>query len=314
MPDILTHMIYGDRTLEKVRETDSLSLTVEMINWFHLGCQGPDPFFYYKFYLPKGLKKDIWKIGEKMHKEECGDVIINALRLIHSRMDNPDFISIAIPYIAGYISHFAIDRNAHPYIRYRSECMSTRVHEHNRFEKIVDVLMAKEVFGSKVEKLKINEKIYVGRKISDPIMTIYRHIFRHHFLGEFADIKPNVINSAYKDTLLFLRLEYSPLRLPYIFANFIDLITGYKYHFSAYFPPYKIDYKEDYMNESHREWHYPCNSNKKRNESLYELLNKGIEDGARMLTTAFDYLENRCSEVELKDAFPNISFSTGKPF
>ncbi len=312
MPDVLTHIIYGDRTLEKVRETDYLSLTREMINWFHLGSQGPDLFFYYKFYTPKRISRKGYLIGKKLHEEECGDVIIDALRLIHSRIDDPTFTSTAIPYIAGYISHFAVDRNAHPYIRYRSECVSPRANEHHRFEVIVDALMAKEVFGDDVRKLRIHEKIYVGKELSEPIISIYRHIFRHHFSGEFAGMGRDVMNGAYRDTLLFLKLKFSPLGLPHIIADVADALTAFRYRFSSYFPPRKIDFKKDYMNESHSEWCYPCKSGKERHESLYDLLNKGIEEGAHMIATAFDYLEGKCGEAELKDAFPNISFSTGK--
>ena len=107
MPAFYTHSRFGKQVLESLNPT-----LQEMIkkpeDLFFIGLQGPDILFYHKAYK----KNAVSKRGYEMHYE-AGDVFFNQAREI---IKNINHQKASFSYIAGFICHFTLDSQCHPYI------------------------------------------------------------------------------------------------------------------------------------------------------------------------------------------------------
>jgi hypothetical protein len=110
---------------------------------FALGCQGPDIFYHSQGRRPVGLE-----YGALLHRRGAGLFSAGLLRLglpgpppEDSRQDRRAKGPGALgAYALGFMTHAFLDRAAHPYIIYKSVY-------HAFFERIVDVLMLRELRG-----------------------------------------------------------------------------------------------------------------------------------------------------------------------
>ncbi|MDR2247939.1 MAG: zinc dependent phospholipase C family protein [Treponema sp.] len=126
---------------------------------FVLGCQGPDIFYHSQMTRPVGLE-----YGTLLHRRGAGiftagllklglpDMPPDAEALCRGRWDTG--ISALGVYALGFMTHAILDRQAHPYIVYKSvrvspandeACRPARLHAF--FERILDVCMLEHLRG-----------------------------------------------------------------------------------------------------------------------------------------------------------------------
>ncbi len=119
MPAYLTHRAAGERVLSQLG-----SGAIPHEKAFYLGCQGPDILFYRNYY-PWRSSKDSLPLALEMHNENVRDQMENALEFArqYDSADKDELVS----YIAGFIAHYAIDKNAHPFV-YGKAGKDTSVH------------------------------------------------------------------------------------------------------------------------------------------------------------------------------------------
>lgn len=111
MPALITHHLFGEQTAtllpEGVISTDEERLA------FLLGNQGPDPFFFRVLGTPAAVK-NAQTLAHKMHEEK----VYEAFQVLHdsvSRLPERD-ASIGRSFALGMLSHYALDRVAHPFV------------------------------------------------------------------------------------------------------------------------------------------------------------------------------------------------------
>jgi hypothetical protein len=134
--------IIADKALEK--------LTRDYRRAFVLGCQGPDIFYHSQRRRPVALE-----YGSLLHRRGCGIFTAGLLRMglpdpppseddvrSHRREKG---IQAAGAYALGFMSHAVLDRFCHPYIVYKTYGLDRGFHPF--FERIIDVLMLKELRG-----------------------------------------------------------------------------------------------------------------------------------------------------------------------
>ena len=100
MPDIVVHRHMGYEVWERL----GMDLQGEV---FSFGLLGPDPFLFYRFYIPP-FRHRINRYASVMHRERTGDFL---LELAKSCRDKDNF-----SYLAGFLCHYALDSATHPYI------------------------------------------------------------------------------------------------------------------------------------------------------------------------------------------------------
>lgn len=107
MPGFYTHARFGENVLEDLKPEIKERMK-EYEDLFYIGLQGPDILFYYKAY--KG--NDISRKGYAQHGLP-GKAFFQPARTIIEECENAD---AAFSYIAGFICHFTLDSQCHPYI------------------------------------------------------------------------------------------------------------------------------------------------------------------------------------------------------
>lgn len=108
MPAYLTHRAAGERVLDKLGN----GVIPHKMAYF-LGCQGPDILFF-RNYHPWLSSKNSLSLAIAMHSDNVRDEMANALEFAQ-KYDGPDKDEL-LSYIAGFITHYAIDKNAHPFV------------------------------------------------------------------------------------------------------------------------------------------------------------------------------------------------------
>ncbi len=136
MPAYLTHRAAGERVLGQLGN----GVVPHNMAYF-LGCQGPDILFF-RNYQPWLSSKDSLSLAIAMHSENVRSEMANALEFVreYEGKDKDELVS----YIAGFITHYAVDKNAHPFV-YGKAGKDTNAHHGIEF--MWDSYTAKEQWG-----------------------------------------------------------------------------------------------------------------------------------------------------------------------
>lgn len=110
MPDIAVHTAFGAEVLERT------ALDVDR-GIYDLGLLGPDPYLFYRFYRPP-FRSRANRYASTMHRERTGEFL---MELARRAKDNYEVFS----YLAGFLCHYALDSNTHPYINRKAKNRST---------------------------------------------------------------------------------------------------------------------------------------------------------------------------------------------
>lgn len=103
MPEGYTHVRTAHRGLQKS------GVTISNTEAFGAGTNGPDPLFFYKAWV-KNPEPNLYALGSKMHKENTGQFLLCLLQNAHTPTQKS--------YVAGFLTHYATDKLAHPYVAY----------------------------------------------------------------------------------------------------------------------------------------------------------------------------------------------------
>lgn len=111
MPAIITHHLFGEQSATLLPE--GMVSSEEELLAFLLGNQGPDPFFFRFFGTPKQIKNSM-ALAHKMHEQQMYKAF-SALRDGVSHLPVRD-AEVGRAFALGVLSHYALDRAAHPFI------------------------------------------------------------------------------------------------------------------------------------------------------------------------------------------------------
>ena len=101
MPDIIVHTSFGEKAAER------LGLDVDC-DIFHFGLLGPDPYLFYRFYVPP-FRNRVNRYASVMHSVRTGDFLTELARRAKGSRE-------MFAYLAGFLCHYALDAGTHPYI------------------------------------------------------------------------------------------------------------------------------------------------------------------------------------------------------
>lgn len=111
MPAIITHHLFGERACRALPE--GLVSGEEELLAFLLGTQGPDPLFFRFRAAPRQLAA-AHELGSRMHDGRVRRAF-EALRDGVGRLPEAD-ARLGRAFALGLLSHYALDRAAHPYV------------------------------------------------------------------------------------------------------------------------------------------------------------------------------------------------------
>lgn len=133
MPSMVTHDLFGRMVLARLNE-DIKNIILKYPKPFHMGLQGPDILF---FHNPLG-KSVVSDRGFAMHQEKASDFFNQALEMMKEKDKDSPYTS----YLYGFICHFILDSECHPYI---AKVIDERKMDHNEIESEFDKYLLKAV-------------------------------------------------------------------------------------------------------------------------------------------------------------------------
>lgn len=107
MPAYYAHDRFGRKVLERL-EGKQRETILRHRNQYDIGLQGPDLFFFYKPYT----KNRVVKYGNGLHAVSAYPFFEHAIAVIRQKgRDSKEYA-----YLMGFICHFALDSQCHPYV------------------------------------------------------------------------------------------------------------------------------------------------------------------------------------------------------
>ena len=132
MPTTYAHYKFGKEVLSALPRPLQNSIEAHR-ELFDIGLHGPDILFYYN-----ALKKDpVNEQGHTLHEQFADEFFHHAVEVIEKVKDP----AAARAYIYGFICHFALDSECHPYVE---KIMQVGRVSHNEIEMELDRMMLTE--------------------------------------------------------------------------------------------------------------------------------------------------------------------------
>lgn len=316
MPDIITHILYGQDIMNELEDSKWQKTILKNKELFILGCQGPDIFFYNDFW-PWIKKKRGPEIGKSMHLNRTGDFFIEGLKYVKNNIDDETEKATLFTYLSGFMCHFTLDRRAHPYIFYFTGQYDEKRPEthhykgfHKRLEIVIDAILLKEKKGLESYKYKIHEQIDTGKILPKVIKDFYDYVFE--VLYDFG-VDGRVVNDSYKNIKQVLKYIYDPHGIKKSGLHILDCLIKDKVKYSNLIYPRNIDKRVDYMNTKRDKWTHPCDKDEVYTYSFFDIFNKALGEGKDMILKSINFLDGKCKFSEVRELFPNVTYTTGRP-
>lgn len=302
MPAFSSHYIFAKEMIATVKDISDFEINEEAL---FFGAQGPDIFFFHRVF-PWMIGKPLRKSGSLVHRSKPSDIFEN-MRKYCSKSSNK---SIAFSYVYGFILHYALDRNCHPYVYFLENKMVeinrlTNPHTaHNLVEFSMDSYLLNKRMGIKnPEKFDTAETLGCSDDVICEIGQLLSYVVSN-VTG--TKITPRQVQTALKDLKYIQRLTLDKYAVKRVFLTIIEtLIAPFSknFKFTAMMRPRDLEKAKKYANIDNKIWQSPYKKDK-RNESFEELFEFSKKDAETMLR-AFQRGEN------CKTFTNNLSFLTG---
>ncbi len=187
MPAFATHYYYAKRVYNEL-DKEIQKLIDEYRDFYDLGAQGPDIFFYYKPYK----KNSVSDFGSDLHEKPVRIFFEDAIENIKKY----DSVA-ALVYLLGVSTHFSLDSSYHPIINIKTKTFN----EHMILETELDrKILEKELESTKPYNFRRNLLIkYQNKKYGKDLALVY------------PTISIQSLDSAIYQTNLFVGKLRSPL-------------------------------------------------------------------------------------------------------
>lgn len=305
MPSLVTHYLGGELALSQNNST----LKPQIIDYYQTfihGTSGPDLFFYYNAYpwMNQRAAKAVAHMGSVIHKRyinDCFKIILENTK----DMDNPKLNA----YVAGLLTHWALDAGLHPFIFYFSTSKHKRLSSgyHRRYEHMIDALMLKQIKHVSVAEFKPQRIAIYDEDIVDIIMEVYGDpLDRIYNINLDREVARRSLNHFY-------RIE-KQLNEPSVYQktlyDLIEKINGKPYSIRGSIIPDEVVDEYDVLNLEREGWAHPV-SGEKHDETFNELFIKAAQVASEAIDMLADYLEEKITIDEFLNFINNRSYETG---
>lgn len=275
MPNVWAHFIFGQLVLEKLGETQLIQ-SDEQKNIFNMGCQGPDFLFYHRFF-PWQRSMALNRLGTEMHNRNCGPVLVEMLDCVNGRSAYSKRPDSSILYTLGFILHHILDRNLHPYVFSKS---GFRKWDHQRFEIMMDTVIARELWGVETWKTAAWKHIDTKGAFPPAIVDAFESIAAAYYPELAPLIRREDWNQANRDFTAAQRLFHDPtgIRRKLTFGQIEPFV-------------YKREALHlDVLNLAEQPWLDPVDGSTYHHESVWTLWEQAITDAVQVISAVLTWL------------------------
>lgn len=312
MPNFFTHYLCGHKAL-KLLENEQITTDIKNhINVFNLGTQGPDILFYHNIW-PWLKSKGVAAVGEEMHHKKVAGMFSAMLEYTNRSIDGHE--ALLTSYLLGFLSHYALDCAAHPYVFYRTGFVregdtsaDKYTYYHRSFETAIDELMLLQELMLAPYDLKAHKLINLHKVAQKNIADMYCYT-----LNKVYDInlEASEIITAIKD----MRRAFAVLRdtsgIKKRLLAFAENRIAAPGSFTSTIYEKEARKDLDYLNLKHQPWRLPWDASQESTRSFPELFDIAVRETLRLWNTAFSYFNCEAPLDEVLQIIGNRSFSTG---
>ncbi|MCG8512959.1 MAG: zinc dependent phospholipase C family protein [Halanaerobiales bacterium] len=289
MPDLWTHIIGGDKILQGLDREWQETVNAYQ-SYFHLGCQGPD-FFFYNDFWPWIRDKKGPKAGVKIQLERIDQLFLVASQYFKDLKASADF-PLFTAYFTGFLAHYVLDKHIHPLIRRKDRGKPIL---HKKLEILIDCYFFNKEWGKEAYQFSPVEAIDCSSVLPQVIIDYYITI-----LSKVHDYPANIdfINQSYRNMKKILGIFYCPHIYKRIGFSLLNCLIPVDITALIY------PRRPDYNSLSGQEW-----------QEVNLLFAQAVQEGIELIKGVQQYLNNSFTKDQLTVLFPNISFEgiVGKP-
>lgn len=318
MPRAITHYLFAMDCLDEL-DINTKKIINENFDMYLLGCQGPNFFNYYNDFSFFN-NKNISQLNALIHNKNINLFLKNMIMYSKNKeslkyvFNDSNFSNICISYIYGYLTHYILDKESHPYIyslqknlrskyKYRSS-----IALHKSIETHIDSLLL-----LKFKNLKPYE------------FKDYLHInLSNHELIIFSDMYSYLVSSVYEKSIsgddikksfhTFKKVEKkinsSPNILSKIYLNIKNKTAKNSFINNEVYSNY-THCINDLLNENHNKWINPF-SKQESSSSYLDIYKGSLSLYVDLINDLNLYFDSRISLYSLLVKLDNKSFLTNQ--
>jgi len=311
MPNIITHAFLAQDAIESIECPTLSALIAKYPRVYALGSSGPDFLFYYKI-LP-WEKADpnvrVKEIGNRIHSSKVNDFYQNAIEVIQATDDETQR-NIMTVFLAGHLTHWALDTSAHPYIFAKTGEIGVGATKfwHFRFESMLDTLMVTQVKGFKIENIHMPDFVSSNKETRNVIAHLYQQVVKNLFE---VDIPLAIYETCLSSMASTAKLLYDPYTLKFPSLQLAEKAAGRLWEFTGHMVIGEVDTKHDILNLAHQEWTHPCDQNMVSSESFLDLYLKAKDRAMAALYALEGILNGGQPKASLNLITRDLNYDTG---
>lgn len=292
MPYLYTHYFTGGLALANM-SGGAKSLVLAHPDAYRLGCQGPDVFYFHYMLKPKLSRSDL---APRFHREEVE-------RTLAALLDGALAGGAKLAYFLGYLSHYALDCVAHPYINHR--CCSE---DHTRFEAHLDSALIRHL-GHDLAQLPPYTLFTIGAAALTEIDALVADAAQ----AAFGERIRGIYQKAWADMVDIQRLIFDPHRLKRPFFAVLERLSGKPRAITGKLFERNVRDGIDYLNLTEDKWCLPWDAEITCYDSFPMLMERAARLSAGFAEAVLGVLEGAPREEALA-LFGGNSLDSGLPW
>ncbi len=264
MPYNFTHALVGLTALQHSCEAVS-DLVNANLGAFLIGTMGPDPYFGDAMPKPVFAESRV-DLAEKLHT-------LDARALFSALFSLAKDSAPKQAYTLGFLCHFLLDTNAHPYIEAR---FSGKAHTPAEIQ--IDLMMtSRTTFPGVPEKPRVFYRTPNLRELDNLHTQLVKTLFAMQTQGVFA--------RGYRKWILVNTLSFDPQNRKRRFFSRIERLFHMPGKITSFLVSHHPDL-DDRLNLNHTVWHAPWDETP-RTESFVELFERACQEAPGVMNAAF---------------------------
>lgn len=295
MPAVVSHYLLADRVYDALLEYQpQLDIDHSAFVW---GACGADIFFLHRA-MPYQKGRSLKEYGTKLHNMSAEKIINYFIRFAGNH-----FSDIAMSYTLGFITHYAFDSTAHPFIIYFSDKMEEQQPEklnsvcHNEIEANLDSLFMRYERKQKISSFRLQTASPLKESVNKTIAEMWHSFILEYF---YEDIQISELIQVQKDWHYSLVLLNDKGAFKKHAVMLGERILGLSPVLSPIIRTAYPDLSFDYANMSHKEW-YSNTDGRTHRENFFELADIAEEKALTLISSVMT--ERFLTHEQCKDSF-----------
>ena len=292
MPDTAVHAVFGREV--RAQLDSGIAQKIQEVP-YTFALLGPDVWFLYQPWKRREGR------GRRMHTTRTGQFLTALARQAKTGRHPEEMFS----YLAGFLCHYALDAETHPYIIHMTEEKTRIPRGHMAFEHTLDRLEMERA-GIRGEKHPVTDHYYpklrLPESMREDLDAVYLEVYGW----------PDCWKALNHSNLRY-RLSYRLMENPKGWFTRLARITGHPALKSLAYATSPFD-GTDVENTAHAEWAHSHEPSDISAADFSELKAVALREALEMITAAYRYIFlSEISEEELACRIGSRSYLSGLP-